>query len=510
MKKQITVILGLVLLLGMIGVPWSSARDTTVNPASPSTSGLIHTDLIEQDQFLLLVNDNFTDMGFSGSGTLESPFLVENLSIYVPSTEYGIKAGTGITVNYTIRNCLFWTNVSDAYWGVLLWGGGVIIENCEFDRVSLHTKDLGYLSVRDCYLSAPAATNSRNIEIRRNDGDCEVIGNELRNATINVRDEVPRASVIGNTLVAMSGHLSTGIKTESNNTIISQNHVQGYNGGISMIGSSGYATNATIAKNLIKDTEGNGIYVQNESIISQNWIEGSQTGIRILGNNSVISNNTIHDAADGIYCPSYASNNQIYYNRVARCTGHSGTDRGEGNVWDDGISRGNWWDDAEMDAPYDIIDYVSSEVHTQDRWPVLYEFDAPDIDSPGDRIFMVGSVNMKATWNVSDATPKYYMILVNGTIEDSGSWEGNNITLDMTGWTIATYNVTLKLYDWSDNVAVDTITVVVQEALPTTTTTDTGTTTGTGEGTFPMELALGVGVVAVIVVLGSAIAVKRR
>ena len=518
MRKQLLITFGLVLLIGLMLVPSGTATDTGIENKvlservyTSSSSGLLHTDLTEHDQFIIVYNDNFTDMGFSGSGTLESPYIIENLSIYVGSTEIGIKIGTVVDANYTIRNCLFWTNVTDGHWGLVLWGGGVVVENCEFDGLKISTKELGYLTVQDCFMSA-SPSKYENIEVSRTEGECRIVDNDLRNMTINIQDDVHGAIITGNTLLGTNFN-GAGIKTASNDTLISDNDIEGYTSGITMSASSGgWTSGAEITENTIKDVVNTGIYVHNASVISMNMIEGASTGIKVIANFSIIRNNTILDSAEGIFFTYYTTQNQIYYNRIA-CSGLNGAERGEGNVWDDGISRGNWWDDAVMGTPYDITDIVTEEVINQDRWPVLYEFDAPEIDSPGDLTFMVGSINMEATWNVSDETPKHFSLLVNGSVEQSGAWDGSNITLDMGDWTIATYNVTLVLTDWSDNTAIDSITVVVQNQLPTTTPPETSTdTTGTptGEGTFPMELALGAGALAVIVVLGAAIAAKRR
>ena len=75
----------------------------------------------------------------------------------------------------------------------------------------------------------------------------------------------------------------------------------------------------------------------------------------------------------------YSSMNQFYYNSIIN-NNESARDDGTGNVWDDGVSVGNYWGDIQSSEPYSI-NGTSTSV---DRWPIILVTSERDTTSDQD------------------------------------------------------------------------------------------------------------------------------
>ncbi|MGY5876600.1 MAG: hypothetical protein RTU30_12700 [Candidatus Thorarchaeota archaeon] len=85
----------------------------------------------------------------------------------------------------------------------------------------------------------------------------------------------------------------------------------------------------------------------------------------------------------------------------------------------------------------------------------------PEI-TPLDDVTRVGSgLDIPLSWTATDSYPLNYTIIVNGSVVDSGAWDGSDVsyTLRTTGSGLT--NVTLVLCDQSGNMAVDTVLVSI-------------------------------------------------
>lgn len=99
---------------------------------------------------------------------------------------------------------------------------------------------------------------------------------------------------------------------------------------------------------------------------------------------------------------------------------------------------------------------------------------APGLTSPSDLSFTVGDTGKVISWTVTDINSGTYSITVDGTEEDSGSWNsGDTITYDVSSFSIGTYNVVLNATDSAGNSATDTVQVTVEDEIASTTTTTT-------------------------------------
>ncbi|TXT55454.1 MAG: exported protein of unknown function [Candidatus Thorarchaeota archaeon] len=145
---------------------------------------------------------------------------------------------------------------------------------------------------------------------------------------------------------------------------------------------------------------------------------------------------------------------------------------------------------------------------------VYYDTSAPQLSSPADISYEVGTSGQTITWEVSDLTPQNYSITLDGSLWQDGDWEGDDIITNVSGLLVGDHTLVITVYDRAGYSSTDTVEVEVTDASTTTTTGTTDTTTTTTDGTTPppdgeispMMIALvfgglGAGIVIVIIVL---------
>jgi hypothetical protein len=94
-----------------------------------STSDVMTVSQYSPHEPIIIVNeDNFTDYGFSGSGTIEQPYLIENLEISSPGPSISITGD--FDAYYKIINCRL-SGAGSPYSAVHLGTGTGSIEGCE-------------------------------------------------------------------------------------------------------------------------------------------------------------------------------------------------------------------------------------------------------------------------------------------------------------------------------------------------------------------------------------------
>ena len=181
-----------------------------------------------------------------------------------------------------------------------------------------------------------------------------------------------------------------------------------------------------------------------------------------------------------------------------------------------GIAYSAWasWDPVFSDpqvtsGPFIFTSYTPGEYYEIGKNPFYYyppPNPAPVIESAQDLTYEVGTTGHQITWQVSDDNPLLYTIIRDSdpTPVASNVWDGSDITLNVDGLAVGTYNYTLFLADYSSNIVFSSIIVTVTPASSSSTTTTTNTTTTSGTGGFPLNsnlLLLAVGSVAVIAVV---------
>lgn len=86
---------------------------------------------------------------------------------------------------------------------------------------------------------------------------------------------------------------------------------------------------------------------------------------------------------------------------------------------------------------------------------------APVIAPFSDISYEVGTTGHQIVWEVSDDNPLLYSVFRNGTLIDTDLWNGSDITVNIDGLGVGTYNYTLYLFDASLNMASSTVWVTV-------------------------------------------------
>ncbi|MFW9849785.1 MAG: hypothetical protein ACFFF4_11635 [Candidatus Thorarchaeota archaeon] len=134
------------------------------------------------------------------------------------------------------------------------------------------------------------------------------------------------------------------------------------------------------------------------------------------------------------------------------------------------------------------------------------------VDGPDNLFYQEGTATHLLNWSFTELLPDSWVLYINGSIHDSGSWDGSEISVNAGGLTEGTYNATIAVNDTSNNVATSTVTLVVGPPLTTTTTptgttstttpTDTGTTTPPpGDNTLLIIIIAAVAGIVVIVII---------
>ncbi|MFX0091119.1 MAG: aryl-sulfate sulfotransferase [Candidatus Hodarchaeota archaeon] len=123
-------------------------------------------------------------------------------------------------------------------------------------------------------------------------------------------------------------------------------------------------------------------------------------------------------------------------------------------------------------ARYVRIEYYSGvrvelDAIVASNYNLLEDTDPPQISDLADFWIWENQTQVTLTWNVSDATPWNYSLWVDGVEIVGSSWDGSAVshTFDLTNKT-GQVQITLVLYDYFDNRAEDTISIVMRPLLP--------------------------------------------
>jgi len=87
----------------------------------------------------------------------------------------------------------------------------------------------------------------------------------------------------------------------------------------------------------------------------------------------------------------------------------------------------------------------------------------PTIDSPADIEYEEETTGYNILWTPLDDYPDHYQIENNGTLLESGSWDGSQIVVGIDGLILSLYNFTVTVYDIGGNWVADTVFVNVTE-----------------------------------------------
>jgi len=201
---------------------------------------------------------------------------------------------------------------------------------------------------------------------------------------------------------------------------------------------------------------------------------------------------------------------------------------------DTGIGYQGWntwnpvFDPAEPNVncgPFIFTDYEAGEFYEISKNPNFYYFDsdvtttstttttttsttttnpAPVVNMAIGTNYVEGTSGNTIYWNLYDDNPFLYMIFLNGVLNDTGTWDGNDIYKNVDGHIVGLYNYTLILTDMSGNFVVSTVFVdVLSAATDTTSTTTSSTTTSTTTTGTNITGEIPLGTITIIITIGS-------
>ena len=154
-------------------------------------------------------------------------------------------------------------------------------------------------------------------------------------------------------------------------------------------------------------------------------------------------------------------------------------------------------------GPFIVTDYEAGEWYELSANPLFYyraPNPAPEISPTNNVIYVYGTTGNVIIWEVSDDNPLTYVVIkdLDVTPVASGFWDGSDISVNVDGLEIGTYEYTLGLSDYSGNFAYDSVTVSV---VTETTNSDTTTTDGNPIEWSIVSLVISVGSLSVILVV---------
>ncbi|TFH01714.1 MAG: hypothetical protein E4H14_18340, partial [Candidatus Thorarchaeota archaeon] len=175
----------------------------------------------------------------------------------------------------------------------------------------------------------------------------------------------------------------------------------------------------------------------------------------------LIVNNTIDsNLRYGIDAYVFADYNTIYGNNISSNTEGNGYAYTSTNMWDDNVSRGNYWSDYHGPGTYSI-EGPGNNVDRYPRGPPVA------LTSHGDVSFQFESPVASFSWNSYSTEPDYYIIYVDGVIHDQAIWDGLAILADVDTSSLGTFNYTLFVNGTSGYYSIDTVWVTIFDNAPT-------------------------------------------
>ncbi len=500
MKKSIGV--GFVLALCIMLFPYTSVYPQDTNLLEEQRI-LLSSDYVVHEPILISSDSDFESQDWPGNGTLEDPYVIENLTItqqvkYDPCIEIEYT-----TVYYAIRNC---------YLEAPLDGNTMYIRSAPNGRFEdcVFVGSGGYISAAYCVDSFYLVMSNCTVIGEADFNDCD--WSEVRDCTIY--DELSVFSspncLVDNCEI-FSTHWGAADISGNNNRFYNCNitttangwglRLRGYGYGfhvanVSVTGVTRYGIDVTsVSDSIIENCEITNLATSAVGIALEYSIE-----------RNIIRNNTIIGTGVGIHVED-ASDCEIYYNKVignsgvgilldsssSLCTvvnnsiggnGINAQDEGGGSTWDDGIQFGNLYSDYEGGESYEI----NGSANSIDHYPRKLELTPPIIRDVEDFEYEINSTDNRIIWHVIDFHPDNYSIFQNNIlIHFENDWNGSDIILSVDGLSIGAHNYTLVVYDAHGGMDTDTVIVSVYEIIPTTTTSTTTypSTNSTSTTTYP-------------------------
>lgn len=419
------------------------------------------------DPILISSDDDFVIQGWPGNGTVEEPYVIENLSISVSHDQgYCIEIKNAQS-HFVVRNCfLYGISYTSAIVLRDTMNGLIEYNQCNVTGGGIQTFDGWNNTVRSNNCTTDGGTaiyfcHSENSTISEN---------LCFNGSIFVHQSSNNSTIVGNVCFGSSiGFSSSDYVTILNNTcpwIISDSHP-----------SESRSYDCAILGNIITGYESpigvsRSIYLLRlaSSIVANNTVLhtcGDAIDISYCESIAVI-NNTVIESDHAIGISGECSNISVLWNTFNAFLGDSATvyNHGELSFFDynyysdyDGVDANG---DGVGDIPYENCGVL--DIH-----PLMYPpGSSPLLDSPDDIELEEGTTNHSIVWSPSILSPASYRVHRNDSlVVDSGVWNGS-IIVSVDGLNLGVYNYTLTIFDASGSSASDTVFVTVVEPTPPT------------------------------------------
>jgi hypothetical protein len=346
--------------------------------------------------------------GWPGNGTRNNPFVISGLEI-LTDAESAISI-TGTTVYFVIRDCYLIGASYSVRLAYLSFGTleNVLTKESLTAGVFVEWSNNVTLSNVSCYDTEHGLSfqESDNITIR----DSTCIANWRYGIDIN---HCSHGLVTNNTLERNSRAIHV---PDSSDIEINGNHMWSCDTGLE---ENAQSTGLAITDNLFAFCYGDGLV--------------------LAGSNHIVVNNTF----------------------VHSTVGDSGTN----NLWDDGVTQGNYWSDYPGTGWYTI----SGPAGSIDHYPQLYDPIVPMIDYPPDVEMNFYEEVEAIVWKAYDVDPGAYRILKIGTQLEAGSWLSPDADFAylLDGVLVGHHNFTLDVWDDENHHAYDTVWATINDQPPT-------------------------------------------
>jgi parallel beta-helix repeat protein len=405
-------------------------------------------DYTPHDPVIITNNSDFSAQGWPGNGTEERPYIIEGLEINDGPACINV---TDTTAFFEIRNC-------------------ALIEDSQNNNFGIYLRNVTNGVIQDCIIDG----QRRGVSLTSSP-NCSLIANVLNNTNIGFNlDDCCCCFIENNSAEPLYGY--GYYLQKSPNCVVRRNFFSGieafhlyFSDGCDLIQNvadcEGYgfsianSDNCTVLENNICG-EGRGLsmHFSHDNEVIRNNFSDSGSGIHLYGCDycTILENSASFNLAYGVRLGEFSNDNVIYLNRLACNEESNGFDEGGLNSWDNG-SHGNYWGDYFGNGSYT----VPGSAGNIDRHPYILDLAPPKIDNPPDIEYRTGTIGHSITWHPLDQTPESFEIFRNGPLIESGGWNGSDISIDIDGWNVGEYHITLVVYDVEGRYAMDTVTVIV-------------------------------------------------